>query len=76
MINLDTIASEALQLPEDQRLALASRMLSSVEPASNPEAEVVWDMEVRERMRRYDAGETQSIPAVRVFEELDKRFGQ
>ncbi len=76
MINLDTVASEAMQLPEDQRLALASRILSSLEPAASAEAEAAWDMEVRERMRRYDAGETKSIPAIRVFEELDKRFGQ
>ena len=76
MSNLDTVASEAMQLPEDQRLALASRILSSVEPAANAEAEAAWDMEVRERIRRYEAGETKSIPAIKVFEELDKRFGK
>jgi putative addiction module component (TIGR02574 family) len=75
-INLDIVASEALLLPEDQRLALASRILSSVEPAVNADAEAAWDMEIRERIHRYDAGETKSIPAIQVFKELDKRFGQ
>ena len=73
-INLDIVASEALQLPEDQRLALASRILSSVEPAAN--ADAAWDMEIRERIRRYDTGETRAIPAIQVFEDLDKQFGQ
>ena len=40
------------------------------------EVEAAWDLEVRERIRRYDAGETKSIPATKVFEELDKRFGK
>ena len=74
-VNLDIVASEALQLPEDQRLALASRILSSVEPDVNAYAETAWGMEIRERIHRYDAGETKSIPAIQVFNELDKRFG-
>ncbi len=74
--NLNFVASEAMQLPEDQRLALAARILSSVEPAADAETDAAWDMVVRERIRRYDAGITKSIPAIKVFEELDKRFGK
>lgn len=75
-VSLDIVASEALQLPQDQRLVLASRILSSVEPAVDAKADAAWDMEIRERIRRYDAGESKSIPAIQVFEELDNRFGQ
>ncbi len=75
-ITVDTVASEAMQLPEDQRLTLAHRLLSSVEPAPNSEIEAAWDAEIRERIRRYDAGESTAIPATQVFKELDQRLGR
>ena len=75
-ITVDTVASEAMQLSEDQRLTLAHRLLSSVEPASNPEIEAAWDAEIRERIRRYDDGQSAAIPATQVFKELDQRFGR
>ncbi len=73
---LKQVVSEAMQLPVDQRLTLAHRLLSSVEPAVNPEVEAAWDAEIRERIRRYDAGETTAIPAAEVFKELDRRLGR
>ena len=60
-----------MQLPKDQRLTLAHRLLSSVEPTPNPEIEAAWDTEIRERIGRYDAGKSTVIPATQVFIELD-----
>jgi putative addiction module component (TIGR02574 family) len=65
-----------MQLPPDQRLTLAPKILSSVEPAVSPELEGVWDKEIRARIARYDAGETRGIPASEVFTELDRRLGR
>lgn len=73
--SVDTLAEEAMQLPPDQRLTLAHKILSSVEPASSPELEAVWDTEIRARIARYDGGETRGIPASEVFAELDRRVG-
>ena len=73
---VDTIIAEAVRLPPDQRLTLAHRILTSVEPKESTETEAAWDKEIRERIARFDAGEVRSIPAVEVFAELDRRLRQ
>ena len=74
--SIDTIASEAMQLPEHERLTLAHRILASVEPGEAPEVERLWEVEIRARIARYDAGGGASIPAAQVFAELDKKLGR
>ena len=72
--SVETIVAEAVRLPPDQRLTLAHKILSSVEPEPSLETEAAWDREIRERMARYDAGELRAIPAAEVFAELDRRL--
>ena len=74
MKSLEDIASEALLLPKDQRFTLAHRILSSVEPELKAEAEAAWDIEIRDRIRRYDAGLTSSVSGQEVFAGLDKKL--
>jgi len=74
--SVETLAQEAMQLPPDQRLTLAHKILSSVEPAASPELEVLWDTEIRARIARYDGGEARGIPASEVFAELDRRLAR
>jgi putative addiction module component (TIGR02574 family) len=71
---IDALALGAIELPPDQRFALAQRILASVEPEEILETDEVWALEIRERMRRYDAGETQGIPAQEVFAELARHL--
>ena len=72
--SLEDIASDALQLPKDQRLTLAHRILASLEPGPDAGSEAAWDGEIRERIRKYDAGRTSGIRGSTVFLELDKRL--
>ncbi|MBI2947776.1 MAG: addiction module protein [Verrucomicrobia bacterium] len=65
-----------MQLPPDQRLTLAHRILSSVEPTGSSEIDAAWNAEIRERIARYDAGGVRSIPAAEVFAEVDRRLGR
>ncbi len=74
MKSLEAIAAEALLLPKDQRFTLANRILSSVEPETETGVEAAWDMEIRERIKKYDAGSAVSIPGQEVFAELDKKL--
>jgi hypothetical protein len=74
--SLENIASEALLLPKDQRFTLAHRILSSVEPEMEANVEAAWDLEIRERIRRYDAGQTPGLAGREVFAELDKKLKQ
>ena len=71
---VDSIVAEAVQLPPDQRLTLAHRILSSVEPESSAAMDAAWDREIRGRIARYDAGVVRTIPASEVFAELDRRL--
>jgi putative addiction module component (TIGR02574 family) len=74
MMSLENIASEALLLPKDQRFTLAHRILASVEPEGDTDAEAAWDLEIRDRIGRYDAGRTVAVSGREVFAELDKRL--
>lgn len=74
--SVDTIVAEAVQLPPDQRLTLALRILRSVEPTPAENLNTAWDSEIRERITRYDAGTTKSVPASEVFAEIDRRLGR
>jgi len=74
--SVEMIIAEAVRLPPDQRLTLAHRILSSIEPEPSTDTDAAWDKEIRERIARYDGGQVQSIPAVEVFAELDRRLRQ
>jgi len=74
--SFETIASGAMHLPEDQRLVLAHRILASVEPMGDPGVDAAWDMEIRERIRRYDACQSEGIPVSEVFAALDRKLAQ
>ena len=74
MKSLENLASEALLLPEEQRFTLAHRILSSVEPEAGARVEAAWDLEIRERIRRYDAGQTVVFSGQEVFAVLDKKL--
>ena len=66
----DALAQEALVLPPDQRIALAHRLLSSVEPDPDPDADAAWEREIVRRIAEADAGDSTPIPAAEVFARL------
>jgi putative addiction module component (TIGR02574 family) len=68
--SLDALSEEALVLPPDQRLLLARRLLDSVDLEPEPGAEAAWEAEIARRIARFDAGESQAIPAAEVFTQL------
>ncbi len=72
--SVETIASEALHLSQDQRLTLAHRILASVEPVPDAQVDSEWEAEVQERIRKYDAGLSVSIPSSQVFAGLDEKL--
>jgi putative addiction module component (TIGR02574 family) len=67
---LDALALDALILPPDQRVALAYRLLVSIEPDPDPGADTAWDSEIAQRITRFDSGEVQTVPAAEVFDRL------
>ena len=67
---LDAVAQDALDLPPDQRLALARKLLDSVDLEPDPGAEAAWEAEIAQRIARFKAGESKPIPAGEVFARL------
>lgn len=74
--SIDDLAQGAIKLPPDQRFALAQRILASVEPDEGALIDEAWNKEIRERIRRYDSGETKGIPASEVFAEIDRSLAK
>ena len=64
---LDELAKEAMVLAPDQRLALASRLLESVEPEADPGADAAWETEIARRIACFDTGQCETVPAAEVF---------
>jgi putative addiction module component (TIGR02574 family) len=61
------IESEALQLPPKERARLAQRLLASLDPASDRDAERVWLQEAERRLDELESGKIAGIPAEQVF---------
>ncbi len=74
MNSINQILLEATRLPEDQRLTLVNRLLMLSEPHISKDISHAWDLEIRDRIARYDRGETYSRPAGEVFSNLDIRL--
>ncbi|BCU79313.1 addiction module protein [Luteolibacter sp. LG18] len=70
--SLESISSEALVLPPEERMELALRLLSSVDAGSEAEADKAWSSVISERIARYDAGGVPTISADEAFTELSK----
>ena len=56
------ILSEALRLSVDERAALASELIQSLESEIDADAEAAWSAEIRSRLERVDAGKATTIP--------------
>ena len=67
---LDAVSHDALVLPPEQRVALAYRLLISVEPTPEPDNDAAWDEEITRRIARFDAGDSQPVLAVEAFARL------
>jgi hypothetical protein len=81
---VEQLAERARTLPEPQRAALVELLLASLDdgPDAADEAlqsaaddlEAVWDRELRERIARFEQGETRAFPATEVFAEARRRL--
>jgi hypothetical protein len=74
MNSMNQILQEAIHLPEDQRLTLAHKLLTASEPHISDDVKNAWDVEIRNRIERYDRGESHSRAASEVFRDLDHRL--
>jgi Putative addiction module component len=72
---LEEVTKDALELAPRQRLALAEFLLESADTvAADPEAEVAWDFEIRDRIRAIDEGRVTGIAYADVMREAERRL--
>ena len=63
-----SVTLDALELPTEQRVELAYRLLVSVDPELG--ADVAWETVIADRIARYDAGASPTVPVAEVFARL------
>ena len=65
-MNLKQLEQEALNLSEEERAALAQKIILSLDEPSEAENAMAWLVEVRHRVRELDQGLVQPVPADEV----------
>lgn len=65
-MNTETITSEALSLPVQQRAELAAQLLASLDTLSEAEIEPLWFQEAAHRAAEMDQGLSRRVPADEV----------
>jgi Putative addiction module component len=71
---LEEVTKEAMDLPPQQRLALAGFLLASADAVSDPDAEDAWNSEIRDRIREVDEGRVTGIAYADVMREAERRL--
>lgn len=74
MSSIQKLVEEARNLPDDQKLTLANRVLELAEHAMTDDVEDEWDSELRARIQAYDEGRSQTKSAGEVFQNLDSKL--
>ncbi len=76
MVNiLKDITVKAVQLPRHQRLVLAGFLLDMDGPDPK-ELDQAWDVEIKERVKAFDAGLIQSDSIEVIQKKMKMRFAQ
>lgn len=63
----DELSKKAQSLPVEERAQLAQELLESVERDAGPEVRAAWEVEIADRIAKYERGEARLIPAEEVF---------
>jgi putative addiction module component (TIGR02574 family) len=62
--------ADLLALPVTQRADIAARLLESLEPGTDPDAEAAWDQEIRERLDQLRSGRVNAVPLDEALKQI------
>ena len=65
-----------MNLPLQQRFALAALLLETADAAGDPGAATAWDGEIRDRIQAIDNGTARGIPHEEVMREAERRLAR
>jgi putative addiction module component (TIGR02574 family) len=60
--NIEQLLQQALDLPAEDRLAVAKELLNSVEGREDPEWAEAWSAELKKRLHDVETGAVQTVP--------------
>lgn len=72
--NADELLQRALQLPADERLALASELFDSVEGPEDPAWSAAWAAELDRRAKELENGTAKTVPWEQVKAKIEERL--
>ena len=70
----DTIEKKVLKWPPARRVALAEKLIASVEDFATPEIEAAWNTEIETRVKEIREHRTEGIPAKQVMAEARRKL--
>ena len=76
MKTMEEVEHDALDLPVASRVLLAEQLLESLDQPDQKRLETLWAAEIEQRLRRYERGETKSIPGEEVLRRIRARARQ
>jgi hypothetical protein len=68
----DSIEEQAARLPRRERARLALRLLESLEPGQDEDANELWLQEAERRLERYDEGTAEAQNADEAIAEIER----
>ena len=71
---LEEVSRDAIQLPRQQRLALARFLIEMDESSVEQGVEAMWEAEIEARVRAVDEGRSEGIPYEQVISRIDERL--
>lgn len=73
-MSLEEITREAMQLPRQQRLALAGFLLESDDKGDDPQIAAAWEQEILDRIQAVDNGTSVGVSFEDVMSEAENRL--
>jgi len=74
--DVEQIAEDLLRLPSSSRVKLAEKLIESIEGFTTPDIEQTWRVEVDRRIKEYESGAVQGIPAEDVFNAAREKLNE
>ncbi|MBI4028351.1 MAG: addiction module protein [Verrucomicrobia bacterium] len=73
---LEKVTREAIDLSSHQRLALARFLIELEDTSEDPDVQIAWEIEIRDRVRAVEEGRVKGIPYDQVLARVDRRLAR
>lgn len=68
------VEDQAARLPPEARARLALRLIESLDPVHDEDADALWAVEAERRLRDYDSGRSDAVDAEEALDEIEREL--